>query len=60
MTNANEQMPITVTVRTRLEKFDGDAVPGQRPVEVIETEETVPLAAFLSRIGGTSHDDHSA
>lgn len=45
-----ENIGLTVTVRARLEKFDGDAVPGQPPVEVIETEETVPLAEFLSRI----------
>lgn len=45
---ADEAMGPTVTVHTRLEKFDGDKQPGQDPVEVIETSETLPLAEFLA------------
>lgn len=49
MTEAKkESIAPSVTVLTRLEKFDGDRQPGQAPVEVIETEETLPLADFLA------------
>lgn len=42
----------TVTVRMRLEKFDGEKTPGKEPVEVIETVEEVPLAEFLAGLEG--------
>lgn len=41
----DEQMGLTVTLRCRLAKFDGEGTDGP-PVEVIETEETVPLASL--------------
>jgi hypothetical protein len=44
----NESLGPTVTVRLKLAKFDGDYEPGKDPVEVIETEETMPLAQFLA------------
>ncbi len=49
---AAEALGPTVTVHLKLEKFDGDRQPGQAPVEVIETEETMPLADFLTMMGG--------
>ena len=40
-----------VTVRTRLEKFDGDVPPGTAPVEVIERVETMPMDKFVAMFG---------
>ncbi len=42
----------TVTVKMKLEKFDGDH--GTEPVEVIETEETMTLDQFLASIQGAN------
>jgi hypothetical protein len=44
----------TVTVRMKLAKFDGDYEPGNEPVEVIETEETMTLDQFLASIQETN------
>ena len=49
---AGEAIGPKVTVRLRLAKFDGEYEEGKQPVEVIETEETVPLAEFLARQAG--------
>lgn len=40
----------TVTIRTRLEKFSGDKQPGQEPEDIVETEETMPLSAFIAML----------
>lgn len=34
-------LKVKVGIRMRLEKFDGDYAPGQRPVEVIESHDTI-------------------
>lgn len=39
----------SVTVKLTLAKYDGDIEPGKQPVEVIESEETMPLEEFLAR-----------
>lgn len=39
----------TVTIKTTLEKFDGDKKPGDEPVEVVETIETMTLDEFLAQ-----------
>ena len=52
---AEESLGPTVTVHMKLEKFDGDRQPGQEPVEVIETTETLPLAEFLANMEGGNH-----
>jgi hypothetical protein len=52
---ASEAIGPTVTVHLKLEKFDGEYAPGKEPVEVIETEETMPLAQFLTQMQGVDH-----
>ncbi len=39
----------TVTIRLQVAKFDGEYEPGKAPVEVVESEETIPLGEFLAR-----------
>jgi hypothetical protein len=39
----------TVTIRLQVAKFDGEYEPGKTPVEVVESEETIPLGEFLAR-----------
>lgn len=51
----NESLGPTVTVHMKLAKFDGEYQPGMTPVEVIETEETMPLAQFLAGIQEVDH-----
>lgn len=34
-------LKVKVGIRMRLEKFDGDCAPGKRPVEVIESHDTI-------------------
>lgn len=38
---SHEHIGPSITVKLVLEKFDGDAKPGDIPVEVIEREETI-------------------
>ena len=48
---ASDALGTTVTVHLKLAKFDGEFEEGKAPVEVIETEETMPLAQFKARFG---------
>lgn len=45
----DEVIEPTVTVRLQVAKFDGEYEPGKTPVEVVESEETIPLGEFLAR-----------
>jgi len=44
----NDNAVVTVTITTTLEKFDGEYKPGDDPVEVVTTSETIPLGEFLA------------
>ena len=51
-----ETVKPSVTVKVRLEKFDGEKVPGQIPLEVIEVEETMSPEEFFIKMGGVCED----
>lgn len=38
----NESLGPSITIKIKLEKFNGDIKPGDAPVEIIEREETFP------------------
>jgi fructose 1,6-bisphosphatase len=44
----NDNAEVTVTITTTLEKFNGEYTPGDEPVEIITTSETMPLGEFLA------------
>lgn len=48
MTEIKDDTRPTVTITTTVEKFAGEYNPGDTPVEVVTTTETVPLADVFS------------
>jgi hypothetical protein len=50
---ADELFKPTVTIKTRVEKFQGEYADDKAPVEILEMEETISLEEFLA--GGGSN-----